>query len=376
MANPKISYWERVQLEHHYPVIIIGAGIVGLSTAKSILKRNPNIKILIIEKEPISRGASTRNAGFACFGSPSEILADLETRTESQVFTAVKNRITGLKMLRESVPDRTMDFHETGGHEVFFNHSEELDKCIDAIPYLNTEIEKIAGLKDTYQLLPLEQRCGVLDPVATIFNKYEGYLHPGKLIGSLEQQLEKFNVRILKGVHVSGIKDADGCIVSLKDYGELSCNHCIVSVNGLAKKLLPDLEIFPGRNQLMLSQPLKDLSIKGTYYSDQGYIYWRNIGNRLLIGGMGNQAMETESTDEYGTTPFIIDQLKQFVSAHIYAEPIQYDYTWSGILGLGYSKEPIVKKYSKHIVLAMRLGGMGVAMGLLVGEKAAQLTNL
>jgi len=46
---------------------------------------------------------------------------------------------------------------------------------------------------------------------------------------------------------------------------------------------------------------------------------------------------------------------------------------WSGILGVGAQKAPIVKKCSPHIGVAVRLGGMGVAIGSLVGEEGAKL---
>ena len=46
---------------------------------------------------------------------------------------------------------------------------------------------------------------------------------------------------------------------------------------------------------------------------------------------------------------------------------------WSGIMGLGDTKSPIVKKVSGNIYCAVRMGGMGVALGSLTGEEAATL---
>jgi len=34
-----------------YDIIVVGAGIVGLATSYSIVNKNPDIKILLIEKE-------------------------------------------------------------------------------------------------------------------------------------------------------------------------------------------------------------------------------------------------------------------------------------------------------------------------------------
>ena len=44
---------------------------------------------------------------------------------------------------------------------------------------------------------------------------------------------------------------------------------------------------------------------------------------------------------------------------------------WSGIMAFGKNKKPIVEKISDNVVIGARLGGMGVAIGSLVGEKVA-----
>jgi len=49
------------------------------------------------------------------------------------------------------------------------------------------------------------------------------------------------------------------------------------------------------------------------------------------------------------------------------------DTWWSGILGIGTVKKPIVQKIAPHVAVAVRLGGMGVAIGSLVGEEGAAL---
>jgi hypothetical protein len=42
-------------------------------------------------------------------------------------------------------------------------------------------------------------------------------------------------------------------------------------------------------------------------------------------------------------------------------------------LGIGPEKKPIINKHSDRIFTAVRLGGMGVAIGILVGQEAAEL---
>jgi glycine/D-amino acid oxidase-like deaminating enzyme len=74
-----LSYWEYKTWFSNIDFTIVGSGIVGLNCALSLSRRFPKAKILILEKGILPQGASTKNAGFACFGSISEVLSDLET---------------------------------------------------------------------------------------------------------------------------------------------------------------------------------------------------------------------------------------------------------------------------------------------------------
>ena len=70
-----ISYWEKTQFLK-YDLIVVGGGIVGLFTALEFLNNHPNSKIAVFDKGVFPDGASTKNAGFACFGSLSELVED------------------------------------------------------------------------------------------------------------------------------------------------------------------------------------------------------------------------------------------------------------------------------------------------------------
>ena len=52
---------------------------------------------------------------------------------------------------------------------------------------------------------------------------------------------------------------------------------------------------------------------------------------------------------------------------------LEVDYSWSGIMAFGKNKQPIIRKMSDRIAVAARLGGMGVALGSLVGKEVAEL---
>ena len=56
--------------------------------------------------------------------------------------------------------------------------------------------------------------------------------------------------------------------------------------------------------------------------------------------------------------------------------PFEVDMQWAGIMAFGTTdKMPILKKISPHIVAGVRLGGMGVAIGSLLGEQIYELVT-
>jgi glycine/D-amino acid oxidase-like deaminating enzyme len=56
-------------------------------------------------------------------------------------------------------------------------------------------------------------------------------------------------------------------------------------------------------------------------------------------------------------------------------QPIEIDYNWSGIMGVGKSKQPIVKKITENVYVGIRMGGMGVAIGAAVGQQLSELID-
>ena len=78
------SYWEQKSFISAFDVVIIGSGIVGLSAALQLIKQNPALNVGILESGFLPSGASTKNAGFACFGSVSEAIDEIKLSGEER----------------------------------------------------------------------------------------------------------------------------------------------------------------------------------------------------------------------------------------------------------------------------------------------------
>ncbi|MEE9373070.1 MAG: FAD-dependent oxidoreductase [Saprospiraceae bacterium] len=373
----EFSYWEYESFLKDIDVAIIGSGIVGLSAAIQLKKRKPKLKVLVLERGPLPLGASTRNAGFACIGSMTEIMDDLLNQSEDEVFSLIQKRYNGLRLLRTTLGDKNIRYKRCKGYELFRDEDKEaFDKCKDQISYVNTLLQPITGKNSTFHVVENGHRSfGLSGCNHLIVNEIEGSIHVGEMMKNLIKLARENDVEILSGVNVNDIIEASDCVrISVNDHKFFTCKNIIIATNGLAKHLIKDVEIKPARNQVLLTSPIPNLKLKGTFHYKKGYVYFRNVEDRVLIGGFRHLEPNAEETDVFGSSETIQDALREFLNVVI-LKGLSYkiEHKWSGILGVGDAKAPIVKMVSPHCLAAVRLGGMGVAIGSLVGREAADL---
>jgi hypothetical protein len=138
------SFWEQVTWFEHVEFCIVGSGIVGLSAAIQLRRKHPKAKILVLERGVLPNGASTKNAGFACFGSLSEIVSDLKTMSEDQVIQLIENRWKGLELLRKNLGDENIDLLNLGGFEIFRPaKSAQFEASLEILDSMNTALRAI-----------------------------------------------------------------------------------------------------------------------------------------------------------------------------------------------------------------------------------------
>jgi glycine/D-amino acid oxidase-like deaminating enzyme len=369
-----LSYWELQQFFNKSDLVVIGSGIVGINAALQYKLSHPRHKVIILERGLLPSGASTKNAGFACFGSVSELLSDLESADEKTVWDTVALRYKGLKKLRKLLGDTPIDYRNYGGFEVF-DEQAEFEKCMDAIPAFNERAKAITQNKRTYaQNKKIILSSGLAKVKYCIENSKEGQIDTGLMMKNLISLAWKNDISILNGVGVEKLSDGpSGCILLLSSGLEIKTKNVIVATNGFAKELLKKKDVQPARAQVLITNEIKGLKLKGAFHYEQGFYYFRNINNRVLFGGGRNLDIKGEETSEPGLTPLIQKKLEKMLSTIILpGVDFTIEHRWSGIMGVGKEKKPIIEHVSENVVCAVRMGGMGVAIGSLVGEMAVK----
>ncbi|WP_190810266.1 FAD-binding oxidoreductase [Flagellimonas sp. S3867] len=371
----ELSYWEYKTWLSDVDFTVVGSGIVGLNCALQLKEKYPKSKVLVLEKGVLPQGASTKNAGFACFGSISELLSDLEDHTEEEVFELVRKRWNGIQLSRQLLGDKSIGFEQYGGHELFLISNRELyERCLNGIDRLNQMLTPIFGEN------PFQKTANSFG-FENIFDNYithtlEGQLNTGMLMDALLQKALKQGVRILNTVEVIEFNDSNGSVSIQTDAFSFKSKKAFVATNGFASKLLKKETVLPARAQVLVTKPIKNLKIKGTFHLDEGYYYFRNIDDRILFGGGRNLDFKAEETTKFGRTSIVQNKLEQLLETVILPnQQVEIDHRWSGIMGVGHQKTPIVKPVSNNVYCGVRLGGMGVALGSLIGKELAELAD-
>ncbi|SIQ00852.1 NAD(P)/FAD-dependent oxidoreductase [Maribacter ulvicola] len=365
-----LSYWERKSWFSNIDITVVGSGIVGLNCALELRKKHPKARILILEKGKLPQGASTKNAGFACFGSISEILSDLKTHSEQEVLQLVQDRFDGIQSLRTLLGDDAIGYQNNGGHELFLNKDVGLyERCLQELNSVNALLQPVFK-NDAFKVVPNKFNFKGINNTY-ISNVFEGQIDTGRMMHSLLQLAHDKNINILNATPVKAFEDTGTGVLIKTDDIAFTTKKLLIATNGFAAQLLSE-NVKPARAQVLITKPIRDLSIKGTFHLEEGYYYFRNIDNRILLGGGRNLDFKAEQTTDFGTTVLIKNKLNQLLETVILPEqPFEIDYSWSGIMGVGQQKKAIVKQISDNVACGVRLGGMGIAIGRIIGKNLA-----
>ena len=377
-----LSFWEKDVFFPRFDALVIGSGIVGLNAALRLRELHPRWRIAIIERGTLPLGASTRNAGFACFGSPTELLDDLQKMSEAQLFALVEKRFRGIQLLRERLGDAALGYEPSGGFEVFLPEDQAAFEAVGhRLSYFNQLLFPIfkgeAFSIDDHKVKEL----GIPGFQHLISAPFEGMIHPGRMIQSLISLVKEQQISLFNGLGIDKIQQETGgyCLETNSDFS-LQAERVLICTNGFARRLLPELSLKAARNQVILTEPIPNLQLKGCFHYQEGYVYFRNVGNRILLGGFRHLSPDEETTTDLGFSPTIQQALEAFLYRYLVRGEnrearIEIAHRWSGIMGVGDTKEPILREVKPGLVAAVRLGGMGVAIGTQVGREAADLIS-
>ena len=376
--KPIQSYWEHTAFSE-VDICIVGAGIIGLSTALECRETFPSASITILEQGPHGHGATTRNAGFACFGSASELLHDMDAFGMDHAFEIANERYAGLQKLLHRCSPQSIKYEHLGGFELI--RESELH-VLDRLSELNALAKDITGDSATYSIVNTNEQksFGFSDAVcAVIRNRHEGQLHSGFLHATLERLALEAGIRIEYGSKVISVYEDQSAIAEVScPIGEYSLQATVIILanNACIPLLASAIPIKPGRGQVIVTSPIDDLPFHGAFHIDEGFYYFRSLGNRILLGGGRNLDFQAEETYTFGQTELVMNALKALLHEVIIpGKDYSIEYAWSGLMGFTPDKKPLVSQISDSVYCAFGCNGMGVALASQIAQSITELIH-
>lgn len=371
----QLSFWEKNSFQK-YDFIIVGAGILGLSAACEIKERSPHRSVLVLERGIMPSGASTRNAGFACFGSLTEILSDITRIGKEKTFDLVSKRFKGIELLRSRLGDENIGYLNYGGYELI---NEQHLAALNEIENINLALK---GIFDS-SVFEIRNECvekfgfNPEEVRSMIYSPFESQIDTGAMMDSMLKYAAGLGIRIIFGCEVTGIGEKENhvnvfCHSVSDNKTHFECGCVIVCTNAFTGKIFPELKINPGRGHVLITKPISNLKFKGVFHFDEGYYYFRNFGDRVIFGGGRNLDFENEKTTDFSLNEKIKEDLTGKLSGLILPDTsFEIDQWWTGIMGFNESKMPEVRKLSDRIIFSFSCNGMGIALSSCIAKEIA-----
>jgi glycine/D-amino acid oxidase-like deaminating enzyme len=366
-------------------VAILGAGFTGLWTAYSLLRRDPSLQVLVVEKEIAGFGASGRNGGWCVAEFPLGPAVMTKRYGREAARAVALAMIDSLHQIESVTQEEGIDAHFARGGALSIARAEY------DLPHLEEAFDeyRAIGLEDRVALLDAAQTAQhirVADAVGSFWMREGAAIQPARLARGLARAVERRGGRIVEGTTVTDY--AGGAPPRLiTDRGEVRARRAIVLAGEAYLSRLPKLRrhIIPMTSHMVVTEPLPPE-------------IWEQIGweERAPAVGFGSTAGYLNHTADgriaFGAYraryPFgsrITDDLDRMEDVFAHARDaarvwfpmlrdVPFTHAWGGVFGVPRDRMPTMGFNPRTgVALAFGYSGEGVVTSNLSGRVLTDL---
>ncbi len=343
-ASPTVSHWQADapgaapsdRLPARCDVAVVGGGIAGVSAAYWLGRREPGLKVVIVERAALAHGASGRNAGFLLQGTDADFARTVEERGAE----------AARRLWRFTQENRDLLVEALGGVEVGLVPSGSLTVAGDEAE--DERLRQAAGLLRAdgvaAEYLPpdeVSRRTGSTGFLGALHVAGGATLHPVRVVRALAG---RSGARVVEHCTVQSAAPSGSGVRLETSGGRLEAERAVLALNAWLPDLVPDLArlVRPVRAQMLATAPLPP-SLSLPVYSHEGYFYLRQLATgEVLLGGARHLHREDETGTEDATTEPLQADLEAYLRRHFPAfagAPVAR--RWSGTMGFSATGLPM-----------------------------------
>jgi glycine/D-amino acid oxidase-like deaminating enzyme len=352
--------------EHSSDVLVVGAGIAGLSLAYWLSELAPKLSVTVVDALDVAAGASGRNAGFNTAGSTSYLAQLIEKNGAEAAGQYWHFKRESLRLMREHLFTRfSVDLQLAGSTTLYRDEStfaahQALLKSIVSGPTraVSTSELESSGLAGFCGGLALSE---------------EGSLHPVKLLRALADELKDRGVKFVLGETIGWGEGSSAGVELRGERSRFKAQQVFLALNGYASQFHPALGawVAPKRAQMVALKCSHQLV--GNFYDPTHRVYFRQHGDLLLVGGMRLVDEARENTDADTITPVIQTALQDYAQK-LWGEKMPVAARWSGVMGFTSEEKPYVRAvpFLERTTFVGGFSGHGMGAAFGVAREAVQ----
>lgn len=377
-VSPPSLWLSRPNAPEEVDVLVVGAGIVGLSTAYWLARsgRRPP-RLIVLEADGVASHASGRNAGFLMTGT-----AEPFTVLEHAMGEASTRRLWELSSEnRELLRGELLD---TGRIDCEFTPEGSWIAALADLPEQERELresgEKLAALGfllEWREAAEVRRASGSDRLGGALFQPRDGGLDPARLCRGIARLVREAGGEVRTGVRVRGLEPDGERVRVVTDSGHLRAGAVVLALNAYAPALIPHLsgEVRPVRGQMLATIP-GPRDLPGVWYVNDGYEYLRQLPDgTLVLGGCRWAARETEVGYQEAPTGVVQGALERFLREAFprFADrPVAH--RWAGTMAFTADGLPRVGDVPgvPGAIYAAGFNGHGMSLGFATGRYLAR----
>lgn len=380
-----VSYWldtakpagdfRRTELPARADVVVVGAGLTGLSTALHLARQGADVTLL--EANTVGWGASGRNGGMATPG--------LAIGFSKAVRRYGADRAAAMFQAYNDAIDTVEELVTSEGIDCSFERTGRLTLACKPAHYAGFErsaeqMRSLAGQDVT--LVPksrLAEEIGSPYYHGAMVDPLGAAVHVGQLTAGLAGAAARYGVSIHEHCRVIELVRRDGHAHDVRtDMGTIRANQVVVATSGYTGSVTPWLRrrIVPIGSFIVVTEPLgrktvDELLPHRRVASDSNHLlYYFRItpDNRLLFGGRARFAMSNRDSDLKSGRILQQGMVKVFPQL----ADARIDYCWGGLVDM--TLDQMVHAGERDgVFYSVGYSGHGVQMATHMGKVMARV---
>jgi glycine/D-amino acid oxidase-like deaminating enzyme len=322
-------------------VAIVGAGYTGLWTAYYLKQAQPELRVVVLEREAAGFGASGRNGGWL-----SALLPGSRERTAAE---HGRPAVVAFQRAMFATISEVADACEREGIDCDLKHGGTIDvaRTPATLARLRKELDWERswgfGEEDFRSLSAAEVHDRVMVDGARggLYTPHCARVHPTKLVRGLAAAAERSGVEIYEDTAVTALRPH----VADTDRGEVRARWIVRATEGYTPGL-PGLKrrVVPMNSAMVATAPLgaehwDRIGWEGAEtMRDAAHVFCylqRTADGRIAIGGRGVPYRFGSRTDRRGeVAPRTAHQLRERLQAMFGLGDVALDHAWAGVLGV------------------------------------------